>query len=1049
MKKNTLPAIYFVLICSVTGTAQIKSHLIDLKHKLPQNHPKEQFSPVLDFFSGVPASDRNLLVAEKLRFDELPPFDNSISVSKEPRVVMLRDNGMPMWIKGLPTDAESTKHLPIKQQCKLYLEACKKVLQVNQPDQEFILGQEEQDAQGNWHIRINQQLEGIPVYGAELILHTKSGQVYMVNGNSFPTPQLETLVPKISQKEALSIAKNEFSNIKSLNTFELSMLPEPQENAELVIYHPDGKTDAEQLVWKISLYPNIASHWQLMIDAISGEILLKYEQLCKLDHHYHPKFNLCESGFGLATNDAAFRVREISTTTLADGPRVANATDLLGVSRNINTYESGNAFFMIDASRDMFNVQSSVFPDDPSGVIWTIDALNTSPENNNFNANHVISTNNTWNVPASVSAHYNGGQAFQYFRNTHNRQSINNKKGNIVSFINVAEKDGSSMDNAFWNGKAIFYGNGNQRFRPLARGLDVAAHEMTHGVIETTAGLEYLNESGALNESFADIFGVMVDRDDWNVGEDVARPAFYPSGTMRSMSNPHNGGNQIGDPGYQPKHYNERYQGVEDNGGVHINSGITNHAFYLFATSPGVTKEIAERVYYQALTKYLVRSSQFVDLRVAVVQAATDLHGANSGVVNAARAALDAVGIPGGGGGNYQRDLPPNPGVRRMLLTDVDQLAIYLALEDGTIAGNPLIDFGILSRFSITDNGAFAVFVGEDKKMYVIDFRSNNYQVLSSDPIWRNVAIAKDGSKIAAITDDFDNIVSVYDFASQRWNHFELYNPTYSTGAVTGDVQYADVLEWDYSGEWVMYDALNAIGSVFGDIEYWDIGFLNVWNNGTRNFGDGTVSKLYSGLPENVSVGNPSFSKNSPYIFAFDYIDEFNEDYYLVAANFEIGDLSDPAIFVNSDLNFPNYAIDDKRITFDAFNTSGQPVLASIGLATNKLNPSGSATIFITGGRWGVWYADGTRTIPTTEIDASASLKVSPNPFTDQIIIETELPVTAEVRIHVFDLLGHMVFSAHSSDQRVELDLSNLSQGQYLLQWQSENLLATQRIVKF
>src|SRR5215203_7409311 len=98
------------------------------------------------------------------------------------------------------------------------------------------------------------------------------------------------------------------------------------------------------------------------------------------------------------------------------------------------------------------------------------------------------------------------------------------------------------MDNAFWNGSAMFYGNGNSSFRQLERGLDVAGHEMSHGVIQNTANLEYIGQSGALNESYADVFGAMIDRNDWQIGEDVVLPAVFPSGALRDLSNPNNGG---------------------------------------------------------------------------------------------------------------------------------------------------------------------------------------------------------------------------------------------------------------------------------------------------------------------------------------------------------------------------------------------------------------------------------------------------------------------------------------------------------------------------
>ena len=199
------------------------------------------------------------------------------------------------------------------------------------------------------------------------------------------------------------------------------------------------------------------------------------------------------------------------------------------------------------------------------------------------------------------------------------------------------------MENAFWNGKAVFYGNGGTNFYSLAGALDVAAHELGHGVVSNTANLEYYGQSGAINESYADIFGAMVDRDDWRIGEDITRTSFSPSGALRDMADPHNGGTSLSQPYWQPKTVSEMYTGSQDNGGVHINSGIGNHAYYLYATA--VTKQKAEQVFYKALTDYLTMTSKFIDFRIAVVQAATDLYGASSTEVTKAGEAFTAVGI--------------------------------------------------------------------------------------------------------------------------------------------------------------------------------------------------------------------------------------------------------------------------------------------------------------------------------------------------------------------------------------------------------------------
>lgn len=151
----------------------------------------------------------------------------------------------------------------------------------------------------------------------------------------------------------------------------------------------------------------------------------------------------------------------------------------------------------------------------------------------------------------------------------------------------------------------MFYGNGAQSFMPLARGLDVAGHEMSHGVIESTANLDYEGESGAINESFADVFGVLIDRDDWKVGEDVVRLGEFPSGALRNIGDPHNGA-QTNDFGrWQPRHVNEQYKGTADNGGVHINSGIPNYAFYLFVQE--MAKHLMKQQQKELLKKYTTK----------------------------------------------------------------------------------------------------------------------------------------------------------------------------------------------------------------------------------------------------------------------------------------------------------------------------------------------------------------------------------------------------------------------------------------------------------
>jgi bacillolysin len=179
--------------------------------------------------------------------------------------------------------------------------------------------------------------------------------------------------------------------------------------------------------------------------------------------------------------------------------------------------------------------------------------------------------------------------------------------------------------------------------------LDVVAHELTHAVTDTTADLIYQNESGAINESMSDIFGTLVEYDtnnnpDWEIGEDIYTPN-QGGDALRSMSDPA----KYGDP----DHYSVRYTGTQDNGGVHINSGIGNKAAYLLSQGgthygvkvTGIGTDKTGAIYYRALTQYLTPSSNFSQLRSAAVQSATDLYGAGSAEVASVNAAYNAVGV--------------------------------------------------------------------------------------------------------------------------------------------------------------------------------------------------------------------------------------------------------------------------------------------------------------------------------------------------------------------------------------------------------------------
>lgn len=983
------------------------------------------------------------------------------NAASAPGVRITRDkNGMPILFEG-QTEA-SVPGADLKASAIAYLSSLHPQ-GITDPAGEFVAGRVETDNAGNSHIRIDQVYQGVPVYGAEVIAHARNGVFDLLNGRYYSTPQLASVAPALDAARAIDQVKLAIGpeNIHNDWTPEQVQLLQIQPfKAELVIYHPGSQPNNARLAWHVEAHPAMMKRLIYFIDANTGEVIHSYDYTCRIDGHPYGPVSHDHSPVETAAGNT-------TATIAASAPPPVNATgtDLLGQVRSFGAWQQGATFYLEDAGKSMFNSGASTMPADPVGVIITLDAGNTSPQNQNFDYNFVTSNSSVFSNSAAsnganaVSAHWNSIKSYDYYLNTHGRNSIDGVGGNIIAFINVSESNGASMENAYWDGAAMWYGNGGTTFKKLARGLDVGGHEMTHGVVEKTANLVYQDESGALNESFADIFGAMIDNDDWLIGEDVMQSGT--NAALRSMSDPHNGVTSSS-PWWQPRTVSEQYNGSQDNGGVHINSGISNWAFYLFATNANVGKPKAEKVYYKALKDYLVKSSQFVDLRIAVLQAANDLYPAGNTVANAAAAAFDQVGILGSTpGGNYLGTLTTNPGTDYVLCVSNDFQNLELRNGSGSLL-KVLYTGGVLSRPSVTDNGNQIVFINAAKDAIYIDVvYTNPIQatpgILLNDPDLRNIAISKDGHFVAALVDDAtDNHIYVVDLFSLQQGTFELYNPTYSTGQSTGYVQYADVLEFDYSNQYVMYDAYNELSSsTSGDISYWDIGFLKFWENGGYADPNGAfISKLFSGLPEKTSVGNPTFSKNSPYIIAFDYYDATADQNDLYGANTETGDLG-LIVSNNGAYGWSNYNRLDNALIYEGPNQAGVTNIYKRSVNTDKITGQNNETLFIGDRQLAVWYANGNRSLSVgtgEAADQAFSLSVSPNPATDLARIGIESKTTGNALVTLCNLAGATLQSReiqlNTGSNQLEVNLHDLPAGVYLVRLSSGDNVAALKVVK-
>lgn len=356
---------------------------------------------------------------------------------------------------------------------------------------------------------------------------------------------------------------------------------------------------------KASISKPAPGYWHYFVDATNGNVIEKYNAV---DH-------ITGFGYGVLGARQSFEIAQDEKTGafhLFDGKR----------GQGVHTFDAENM------DENLFNIFSQWFGH--TGV-------------------EVESKNKFFDDKAAVDAHVNAGKVYDYYKKTFNRNSFDDKGAKLISSVHVGE----SWNNAAWNGVQMMYGDGDgTTFIPLSAGLDVIGHELTHAVTEHTANLVYKNESGALNESLSDIMGVMVEKKSWDLGADIYTPG-KPGDALRSLKDPASIPNPLKPGEGYPDHYNKRYTGTADNGGVHINSSINNKAAYLVSDGgehygvkvTGVGREATEKIYYRALTKYLTANSDFKMMRQAALQSAEDLYGKDSKAVQAVTKAYDAVGV--------------------------------------------------------------------------------------------------------------------------------------------------------------------------------------------------------------------------------------------------------------------------------------------------------------------------------------------------------------------------------------------------------------------
>ena len=255
------------------------------------------------------------------------------------------------------------------------------------------------------------------------------------------------------------------------------------------------------------------------------------------------------------------------------------------------------------------------------------------------------------NDPAVDTVYDAAKQVYDLYFDKFSRDSIDGHGAPLLQTVHHRKK----FNNAFWDGGQMAYGDGDGQIFSTFIELSVIGHEMSHGVVQFSGGLVYEGQSGALNESFADVFGAIVkqhalgesvDTSDWLIGKGILGPAINGV-ALRSMKAPGTAYSDalLGqDP--QPYHMDLYVNTTSDNGGVHINSGIPNHAFYLYCQYMGGNAwDRPGQIWYHALQRLNKPQASFHDWATQTVDSATLLYGVGSTEVNMLRRAWKLVGL--------------------------------------------------------------------------------------------------------------------------------------------------------------------------------------------------------------------------------------------------------------------------------------------------------------------------------------------------------------------------------------------------------------------
>jgi Zn-dependent metalloprotease/chitodextrinase len=504
----------------------------------------------------------------------------------------------------------------------------------------------EADKAGYSHEKFQLSYDGIKVEYATYSLHSKNGKLISMSGEYYDIKDVPT-TPSISKETAFLKAVNHVAASKYLwdSPESAAKIGYTKPEGELVLL-PAMETQGEKvtkqqvrLAYKFDIYATApVSRGDLYIDAKTGAVLYYNATIKHLGKYSHSN----SSQTSVLKRKATDESKTVWVT--------ANAATRYSGSQSIQTLLSGGSYILSDATRgngiQTYNMNK--------GTNYN-SAVNFTDSDNNWTASEY---NNTNKDNGAFDAHWGAEKTYDYWSTVHGRNSFDNAGAAIKSYVHFD----NAYDNAYWNGSVMTYGDGSGTYFDILTSIDVAAHEIGHAVCEKTANLAYQKESGAMNEAFSDIWGACIEyfaaptKSTWLIGEDIEKRAGHAS--LRSMSNPKAEGQPDTYGGTNWVNVNCTPTQTNDYCGVHTNSGVLNHWFYILAIGKSGTNDIgnsynvtginidkAAKIAYRLESVYLSANSTYANARTYGIQAATDLYGAGSAEVIATTNAFYAVGV--------------------------------------------------------------------------------------------------------------------------------------------------------------------------------------------------------------------------------------------------------------------------------------------------------------------------------------------------------------------------------------------------------------------